>query len=298
MIILLTGDNIYEIDQELARVVAGSESEAERLDADTLEPRQLTDILNGLSLFNSERLVIMKRASENSALWEALGERAGTETDTTLVLVEPKVDKRTKTYKTLAKYVDVRTFMAWGERDTAKAEKWLSDEAVRRNIALAPAAAREIVRRRGVEQYQLVNTLEQLAVLGDITPEVVDTHIEKTPHDNVFELLSAALTGDTTRVRRMVQVLRPENDPYMTLGLLASQAFALSGLVLSDKSQADVASDLGVSPYTLRGLTRSAESLDRTQLRVLVGALADADSGLKSSSVDPWVQIEIALTKR
>ena len=298
MIILLTGDNIYEIDQELARVVAGSESEAERLDADTLEPRQLTDILSGLSLFSSERLVIMKRASENSALWEALGERADTETDTTLVLVEPKVDKRTKTYKTLAKYVDVRTFMAWGERDTAKAEKWLSDEAVRRNIALAPAAAREIVRRRGVEQYQLVNTLEQLAVLGDITLEVVDTHIEKTPHDNVFELLSAALTGDTTRVRRMVQVLRPENDPYMTLSLLASQAFALSGLVLSDKSQADVASDLGVSPYTLRGLTRSAESLDRTQLRVLVGALADADSGLKSSSVDPWVQIEIALTKR
>ncbi|WP_260763675.1 DNA polymerase III subunit delta [Candidatus Mycosynbacter amalyticus] len=298
MIIVLTGDNIYEIDQELGRIVAGFNGEVERLDGDSLEVRDLTDIFSGVSLFATERLVVVKRLSENASVWEALASWAEQSSDTILVLVEPKVDKRTKTYKAFAKYVDVRTFAAWGERDTVKAEKWLSDEAVRRDIALAPAAAREIVRRRGVEQYQLVNTLEQLAVLGDITPEIVDTHIEKTPHDNVFELLSAALTGDTIRVRRMIQALRPENDPYMTLGLLASQIFALSGLVLSDKSQADVASDLGVSPYTLRGLTRSAESLDRTQLRVLVGALADADSGLKSSSVDPWVQIEIALTKR
>lgn len=298
MIILLTGDNNYEIDQELGRIVSDFEGEVERLDTDVLEPRNLTDIFGGLSLFATNRLVVLKRASESTAVWEALATWADKDSDTTVVLVEPKVDKRTKTYKTLAKHADVRMFTAWAERDTAKAEQWLVDEATRRSIKLAPAAAREIVRRRGVEQYQLLNTLEQLAVLGEITTEVVETHIEKTPHDNVFELLAAALTGDTARVQHMIQVLRLENDPYMTLGLLASQTYALSGLVLSDKSQGEIATDLGVSPYTLRGLARSAESLTRTRLRTLVAALADADTGLKSSSVDSWVQIEIALTKQ
>ncbi len=68
--------------------------------------------------------------------------------------------------------------------------------------------------------------------------------------------------------------------------------------MLSDKSQADVASDLGVSPYVLRNLSGPARSIDRTRLRTLVTALAAADTGLKSSSVDPWLQIELALTTK
>lgn len=297
MIILLTGDNNYEIDQELDRIVAGFDGEPERIDASRLEPRSLTDILGGVSLFSANRLVILRRVSENAPVWEALAAQSAGDSDTTVVLVEPKVDKRTKTYKTLAKSADVRAFTAWGERDGARAEKWLRDEAAARNIQLEPAAAREIVRRRGMEQYQLLNTLQQLAVLGDITHQMVEVHIEAAPQENVFELLDAALSGDNRRVGDMVRTLRLTNDPYMTMGLLASQVFALSGLVLGDKSQADIASDLGVSPYTLRSLAATAQSVDRHKLHQLVVALADADIGLKSSAVDPWVQIEIALTK-
>lgn len=298
MIILLTGDNVYEIDQELGRLITGFAGEPEQLDVDVLEPRQLTDIFGGLSLFTSERMVILKRASENSALWEALGERADTATDTTIVLVEPKVDKRTKTYKALAKTADARVFTAWGERDMGRAEQWLAEEAKTRDIVLERDATREIVRRRGVEQYQLLHTLEQLALMGDVTLPVVEAHIEATPQENVFELLAAGISGDAQRVRAMIRTLRQSNDPYMTLGLLASQVVSLGGLVLSDKSQAEVASDLGVSPFALRNLSSVAREVNRAKLHDVVSALSAADRGLKSSSVDPWLQIEIALTTR
>jgi DNA polymerase III subunit delta len=297
VIILLTGDNSYEIDQELGRIVSDFEGEVERIDADTLEPRNLTDIFGGLSLFAANRLVVLKRVSENTAVWEALATWADKDSDTTVVLVEPKVDKRTKTYKALASQADVRAYMAFGDRDTSKVEKWLADEAARRNIRIDDAAVREIIRRRGVEQYQLINTLEQLAVLGDVTRDVVDAHIEATPQENVFELLNASLGGDASKVRSMIQTLRLTNDPYMTVGLLASQVFALSGLVLGGNSQS-IASDLGVSPYVLRNLSSAADSVDKAKLKKLISALADADIGLKSSTVDPWLQIEIALAKR
>ena len=297
MIILLTGDNSYEIDQELGRIVSDFEGEVERIDPDTLEPRNLTDIFGGLSLFAANRLVVLKRVSENTAVWEALATWADKDSDTTVVLVEPKVDKRTKTYKALASQADVRAYMAFGDRDTSKVEKWLAGEAARRNIRIDDAAVREIIRRRGVEQYQLINTLEQLAVLGDVTRDVVDAHIEATPQENVFELLNASLGGDTSKVRSMIQTLRLTNDPYMTVGLLASQVFALSGLVLGGNSQS-IASDLGVSPYVLRNLSSAADSIDKAKLKKLISALADADIGLKSSTVDPWLQIEIALSNK
>ena len=297
MIILLTGDNSYEIDQELGRIVNDFEGEIERIDTDTLEPRNLTDIFGGLSLFAANRLVVLKRVSENTAVWEALATWADKDSDTTVVLVEPKVDKRTKTYKALASQADVRTYVAFGDRDTPKVEQWLAGEAARRNIRIDDVAIREIIRRRGVEQYQLINTLEQLAVLGDVTRDVVDTHIEATPQENVFELLNASLSGDSSKVRSMVQTLRLTNDPYMTVGLLASQVFALSGLVLGGNSQS-IASDLGVSPYVLRNLSGAADSIDKVKLKKLISALADADIGLKSSTVDPWLQIEIALSNK
>lgn len=113
----------------------------------------------------------------------------------------------------------------------------------------------------------------------------------------MFELLAASLAGDASNVRAMIRTLRLENDPYMTVGLLASQTFALAGIVLSGKSQSEIASDLSVSPYVLRNLAGLAAGVDRTKLKVVVESLAIADIGLKSSSVDPWLQIEIALTK-
>ena len=72
MIILLTGDNLYEIDQELGRIVAEFEGDPEHIDTDTLEARNLTDIFDGLSLFNEARLVMLRRASDNAAVWEKM----------------------------------------------------------------------------------------------------------------------------------------------------------------------------------------------------------------------------------
>ncbi|KKW02200.1 MAG: polymerase III subunit delta protein [Candidatus Saccharibacteria bacterium GW2011_GWC2_48_9] len=297
MIILLTGDNFYEIDQELDRIIAGFGAEPERIDADTLEVRNLTDIFGGLSLFNEARLVVLRRVSENANVWEEIAKWAQRDSDTTVVLVAPKVDKRTKTYKLLAAHADVRVFTAWGDRDTGRAEQWLGVCAKQRGISLDSAAAREIVRRRGTEQYQLINTLEQLAVFGDITKKTVEVHIEAAPHENIFELLEASLGGDPSAIRTKIALLRPENDPYMTMGLLASQAFSLAGLVLSNKSPSEVAQDIGVSPYALRNLAKVSGNVDRARLASLVVALADTDIGMKSSPVDPWTQIEIALMR-
>ena len=82
------------------------------------------------------------------------------------------------------------------------------------------------------------------------------------------------------------------------MGLLASQTVALAGLVYgAGKSQAEVASELKISPFVLRNLAQMARTLSAGDVAYIVQQLAAADYGTKSKTVDPWVQIEVALSK-
>ena len=296
MIILLTGDNVYEINKKLAQLVAGHASEPEYFHVDMMQPGDVGDIFQGMSLFSLNRMVVLKRASENTDVWEKIAELSDKESDTTVILVEPKVDKRTKSYKTIAKNADVQQFKAWTERDTREAESWLKKAAATRKITLDASAAHEIVRRRGTDQYQLLSTLDQLSLLGNITLEMVQSHIEPPLEEDVFSLLDVALTGTADQLRQKLRTLQLTNDPYMTMGLLASQMFALAALVYgSDKSQADMTAELGVSAFVLRNLSSAARTLNTSRMAYVVQQLSDADYGIKSKLADPWVQIEVAL---
>ena len=70
--------------------------------------------------------------------------------------------------------------------------------------------------RVGLDQWQLFHALEKLAVLGDITPEIIEQTIEANPTENVFNLLDAALRGDARKVHDMIGTLERTQDPYMT----------------------------------------------------------------------------------
>lgn len=113
MITLLTGENGFEIERALKRIVTDFEGTPEKIDGSELELRQVPDLLMGVSLFADKRLLIIKNLSENKAVWADFGdwlERVSD--DIHLVLVEPKPDKRTRTYKDLQKAAEVKEFKA------------------------------------------------------------------------------------------------------------------------------------------------------------------------------------------
>ena len=111
MITVLTGDNSFELTRALDKIVAAFAGTAEKFDGVDLELGQLPDLLLGGTLFATERLIIIKQLSENKQLWDALPDwLEKTDSDVHVVLIEPKPDKRTKTYKELKKHADVREF--------------------------------------------------------------------------------------------------------------------------------------------------------------------------------------------
>ena len=80
--------------------------------------------------------------------------------------------------------------------------------------------------------------------------------VEASPHENVFALLGAAVSGDQATVERTFRSLAQTDDPYRVMGLLSSQVLQLTAFVLSEASPQDVARDIKQSPYAMRNLGR------------------------------------------
>lgn len=298
MITVLTGENSFELKQALDEIVSGFDGDVERFDGSDLELTRLPELLSGATLFASHRLVVIKSLSDNKSLWDVLPDWLPKVSDEThLVLVEPKPDKRTKTFKDLKKHVNVREFAPWTERDLGKAEVWVAAEAKRLGADLDKKSIRVLVDRIGPDQWTLHQALNKLAVMEQVNQEVIEYIIEAVPSENVFNLLDAALRGDTRKVSQMVQTLSRAQDPYMTFGLLSGQVFQLAALAVSEKSSGEVASEIGAHPYALGKLSPHAKKLGPSGARKLVKIFADTDTAMKSSATDPWLLIENALIK-
>ena len=294
MITLLSGENSFEIDRQLRQIVAEFGGAAEKFDGVELEVRQLPDLLMGMSLFAAQRLVIIRELSANKGVWEVLPEWLERQSeDTHVVLIEPKPDKRTKTYKTLQAVAAVVQCKEWGNRDESKAVAWVVAEMKRQGAAIDTTAARELVRRVGLQQQAVATAVEQLAPLGAVTLEHVEAQYLPPSDESVFQLFELALAGDIEHLRAALGQLARTEDPYMALGLLVGQALQLAALVVG--RDANVASDLGVSPYAITRLRPYAQQLTHAQARQIVERLQHADRRVKTSSVAPWVAIEHAL---
>lgn len=298
MIHFFLGENSFEMTRELKKLTASFDGEVRTIDAEDVTLGDLPDILQGQTLFSDKRLVVVKQLSENKPVWDALPERVSTmSSDVTLVLVEAKPDKRTKSYKDLVKIANVKEFPLWTARDTSLAIEWTILEAKHRDLELTSKLARHLVERTGLDQWRLFHALEKLSLAGDVSIERIDEVVEAHPDENVFQLLDTALRGDLEGVQRAIVQLRQTTDAYQTAGLLISQILQLTTLALSDKSANEVAKDIGAHPFVLSKLAPHAARLSVSEVKQLITRTAKTDMQMKSSGIDPWIVVEKLLLR-
>jgi len=156
MIQFFVGDNSFEIDHAVQALVASFRGTVEKVDGADLQLRDLPDLLMSTTLFSDKRMVIIRDLSSNKTVWPLLPdwlERVSDDVD--LILIDSKPDKRTATYKALKEAV--KEFPAWTDRDTAKAEAWVTQQ----DLKLDKKLAHRLVERVGVDQWLLSSALEK-----------------------------------------------------------------------------------------------------------------------------------------
>ncbi len=302
MIITLTGSNNYLIRHTLDSLIDQFISKfgihaVERVDGEHLEPIRLAELLQGASLFAPERLVVVREASTNKLLWEALAnwlERVPTET--TLVLAESAPDKRTKTYKLLAKMSDLREL---GDLQESALAKWLQQYTASLDGSIDLQSAHYLVQQVGLDQWRLSQEIQKLVHYNRaISKESIDVLVEATPQANVFELLDAALGRQPTLVRHLLHKHSAIEDPYKLFGLLVSQIQALVIVKHAEGRAPDtIARETGLHPFVVRKTQTLARVIDKNELNVMINAIATCDTHLKSTGADPWLLLEQCLSK-
>lgn len=298
MITLLVGENGFEASRAVDALVAQSSGTPERISAEKLSISDLPALVMGVTLFASQRLIIIRQLSDNTEVWNALPNWLDRLTDDIhIVLIESKPDKRTKTYKILQKEAVVREFLPWTDRDRMKAEQWVAAEAVREGVSLDKKSAQQLVERVGVDQWLLSSALQKFVGLKEVTGRDIEHIIDARSEESVFVLFEAALQGRSDRIQEAIRVLRRTEDPYMLMGLLGGQAFQLAVLTVANRTAAEVAKLFAVHPFALSKLAPYVKKLGKRGGEYAVYVFAEADSALKTSAAEPWLLVERALLK-
>lgn len=297
MIHLLYGDN--EFEKQAALVALVGDADVVRYDGEELTLADMQEITIGQTLFSQSAVYVISKLSENFDIWSRLSELLFDD-DKTVILLEGKLDKRTKTYKWLQKTTKTQEFLPLSNRQKPQLISWCEAQARERGYKLTRTQIGTLIDRLGFDQLRLSNFLDQLALAEEITDELIDQLVPLARSENVFDLFVAALSKDYETVHNIISYLESESGvdgAYQTMGLLASQATNVTALVLAGGDNKTVAADLLVNPYVLQRLSSSARTIDIEHLRQINDALFQADLQMKTTGVNPWLLIEEALVQ-
>ncbi|MCA9330461.1 DNA polymerase III subunit delta [Candidatus Saccharibacteria bacterium] len=292
MITVLSGENGFALQQELRRIVDGFVAEhgdlaLVRLDGEDSTVAQMQEALESVPFLASRKLVVLSSPSAQKEFAERAQDLLADMSDVTdVVVVEPKLDKRSSYYKFLKSHTQFKEFT---ELDAGRLVGWLSDQAKLQGGSLSTADARYLVERLGAHQQLLANELNKLlAYDAQVSRGSIDMLTEASPQSTIFDLLDAILADrrrDAMRLYEEQRQLRVE--PQQLLAMLAWQLHVMSVVVTAgSRSDAEIASTAKLSPYVVkktRSLTRGKSARDVQQM---VAQVLDIDVGSKQGKVD------------
>ncbi|MTK53946.1 DNA polymerase III subunit delta [Paludibacter sp.] len=172
--------------------------------------------------------------------------------------------------------------------------KYLAD----RKVKISEKAALMLTEFLGTDLSKVANELDKLLITKPaseptITPELIEKNIGISKDFNNFELQSAIVAGDVLKVNRIVRYFadNPKNNPIIvTLSVLFN--FFSNLMVyhyLQDKSQANVARELGVNPYFVKDFQAAAKRFSAAKTLRIIAWLRECDAhskGIENVSTD------------
>jgi DNA polymerase III subunit delta len=212
MVVVLTGLNNYTLQEKLRELVSEFKNKhgdsIERFDATEINNTDaVLDAVRSVSFLDPRKMVIVRDFGQNKQILEKIEEMLEQTAETTdLVLVDPKLDKRTASYKYLLKNCDVQKFE---NLQSYELENWVKNEAKQLDIKISPRDAAYLVDRVGENQLMLAQELKKLALNSrEISREVIEEMVEANPNSKVFDMLEALFSGNAKQAEKLYKEQR------------------------------------------------------------------------------------------
>ena len=301
----LHGNERFLLDRCLAAVrksVLGSETAGTTgFDHDVFDLKEtpLAQVLGAartLPMFSKRRLVIAEgiddvKAAELEGLVKYV---ADPNPRGCLVLVGDKVDGRLRAFAALRKAGFLHEFTRLKDRDLVT---WVSTEAKRRGLDIEPAAVQALAEFAGPDLGRVAHAMEQVALFagGRIKRAHVEEMIPESRERGVFELTKAIGTGDVRLALSLVANMLRNREPALKIQFMLlrqlRQIWRAKELSAASVPRAEIAAKVGIAPFFLDDILVPAGRMTAVALKRSFMHLYRADRSLKSSRVDPDVQM-------
>lgn len=209
----------------------------------------------------------------------------------TVVFIAPyeKLDARKRITKIIKEHA---TVIEAGRLQGKDLITWIQQEAGANGSRIAPEDAQLLVDMAGDNLLTLSTELGKMATYlngeGEITFQVIELLVPRTPEMDVFRLTDAYVSG---RVQDTVSIyhdlLRNGEEPIMLTSLIASQIrlmIHVGTLRKKGYQQQQIAKTVGVHPYRVKLMMENRNVPSGERLLLILSKLASIDFKLKSTS--------------
>lgn len=236
------------------------------------------------------QVVIIKEAQHLSRTIDQLESYAAQPQPSTVLVINYKgktLDKRKKLYKTLKNSAVILEFKKLYENQIPD---WIENTAKNLGMSIDPKSKFLMAEFLGSDLGRVYNELEKLKILvtdGKITPEVVERNIGISKDFNNFELRKAIETKNAPKAFQIAKYFsqNPADNPLVVTLSILFQAFSniIVYHTLADKSQNNVARELGIHPFFTRDAATAANNYPLKKATRIISLLRETD--VKSKGV-------------
>ncbi|WP_336822594.1 DNA polymerase III subunit delta [Sporosarcina sp. USHLN248] len=301
---LLTGLEQHLLDTTIKRLIKAidgiEESSVIRFDMTETPIESVIEEADTLPFLEDRKFIIAQNASflkapdkkekieQNTALLDKWLDHPSPTAIVVFLAPYEKLDKRLKITKSMMKKAVVVEANRLEGKDLTT---WVQQECSANGVKISGETAQYLVDMAGNDLLMLSAEVSKIAMYmdgqGEVTKDIVELLVPRTPEMDVFRLTEAYMRGD---VRRTVSIyhdlLRNGEEPIMLTSLIAGQIrlmIHVTSLTKKGYQQQQIAKTLNVHPYRVKLIMENRQVPPMDRLLLILEKLAAIDYKLKTT---------------
>jgi DNA polymerase-3 subunit delta len=311
----LWGEEAYRIDQEIEGIVRhwqaewGQEPEVVFIDSSDLTPQQLLESLEFSPLFALQRIVVIKRPEflnkagrQTSRLrdFQSILENYINQMPSgqVLILTSQQRNATNPLVKLLEKNGQVVACSPLSEKELAQwIEKQFADQGRQAQAKLINRLVRS-----GQDMFYLQNLIDKLCLMvptGTIPESCLEGQLESREEVRIFGMIDGITARNPQKALNAYQRLRAQGEENIPMLAMINRQMQTLAMVKYHQekglSRAEIAKTTGQKDYTVRKMMEVTRNFSWEALEKIFALLLETDVGMKSTSKDPDLLMEILL---
>ncbi len=283
---LLYGEERFDLEQQLSKIKKEFKNlemgvnyyVLNRENVDTLK-----DIIQSVTFFGTSKLIVIKDTGLKFDV-ESLNE---VEEDTTVVIIEgDSVDKRISEYKKISK---IANCMEFKQLDANKMCEYVKNTLARYGVNISNDTAMYFQEICGTSKSNNVNELQKLVIyLSDkekkiVTNEIIDKVCSRTLNAKIFDVLNLIVNRKTKEAIDSLNDLLDQKESIVKVYIMLYKQIRTMYLIkyLKIKKEPNIASILGIHPYTAKILSKSCDIYTLDKLKEIMYSFDEYDEKTK-----------------